>query len=137
MKTIKEWAKAHERKNKLDSRDPCYPKKLDKTWKWDVMNTSLREKRLEVVNTIANEDERGPLVIAVRQGLGNGKTHFLCEAPSMLGQEEHSVYVTYNGSQNLDADSKNPGKCILLQILFAICSFDCSFRPERRPTTTI
>ena len=120
LESVKAWANANQPKNALDPRDTCYPFKLKKTWKRDVTNESLRQMRTTILKTLTTDDDRGPLAIAVRHGLGNGKAHFLREAPSMLGQEKQSVYLTYNGDQNLAADAKEPGKCVLLRILFAL-----------------
>lgn len=116
FRSMKALAEKHV--SKLEIRDYCHPEKVDKTWKEAEVKATLLATRMKVVENILKGVDRSELVVSVVQGLGNGKTHFLLEAPRLL--EVPGLYITYNGGQGLKLDSTDSGKCLLLRILFAV-----------------
>lgn len=103
----------------------CHPFEVKETWKESELATLLREAtdgcfgNLVQEHTSTKESDRRPLVVSIRVGLGNGKTHALRQAPRLLGAAT-GVYITYNGQQSILKDAKQAGKCVLLRILFAL-----------------
>mmetsp|Transcript_26748 Transcript_26748/g.63795 ORF Transcript_26748/g.63795 Transcript_26748/m.63795 type:complete len:670 (-) Transcript_26748:1516-3525(-) len=106
--------------NEMKPSDFCYPSTMEKTWNEDNIRKKLREHSdicYENIRTFS--DRRAPVVILVRQGLGNGKTHTLVQAPRLLGTNDSpwpSNYVTYNGDQCVSFDKTNPRQSLLLRL---------------------
>lgn len=95
------------------------------TWNEDELKARLQKHTHVCNDNMAhdhNKDDRSAFVVAIQEGLGNGKTHAVQVAPSLLNAP--GIYVTYNGEQDIRSDLKDPGKCILLRILFAALGTD-------------
>ena len=119
---MKGWAEENKHGSKLTKF--CHPFEVKKTWNEPELSTLLRNatngcyKNLLQEPTRIEDNDRRPLVVSIRAGLGNGKTHALQQAPRLL--DALGVYITYNGSQGISKDAKQAGKCVLLRILFAL-----------------
>jgi len=75
------------------------------------------------------EGDRNPVVVAVRNGSGFGKTHILTEAPNWLNAK--GIYVTYNQGQDLTVDSEHTtAQALILRLILVLEGYspkECDF----------
>jgi len=93
---------------------------LSGTWHGDQMKMQLRSLREEIrpkLQTYAPLDRQG-VVVGIRLGTGNGKTHALTEAPEWL--DALGIYLTYNLEQDLSVDQRYPEAAMLIRLTLSL-----------------
>ena len=102
----------------------CIPPESDhfimSTWNEEEMRTQFCEMRKEIEPMLEKyvPNDRKQVVIGLRLGTGNGKTHVLTRFPEWLSA--HAIYVTYNDDQKLAADKKAPEKALYIRLILAL-----------------